>query len=456
MDIRIELQPKQSLLDHTIEQTPVTLYGGAKGGGKSMGLRLIMLKRRFQYPGSSGVIFRKTFPELEKNHIRPLLEGYPGLKRFYNEGKRILTLPNRSTLEFAFCAKKSDLGKYQGQEYHDLAIEEAGEWPEGWFQTLRGSNRTGKAGIPVRTILTANPGGIGHAWLKRLFITRVYDSARSERPEDYAFIKALVTDNPALMRNDPDYVRRLDAEKNEMLRRAYRWGDWDIAAGQFFSELSRDIHYLEKFTIPKHWTRFHSYDYGFNHPACYLWWAVDEDGNLYVYRELYQAHLRVDQQAKLVKETKDLAATTWAGHDCWTKKGQKGPTIAEEFREYGITLKQANISRKQGAAQLRARLAWEKQDHGGKEVQWGPRIFFVNTPLTFECVSRMVHDESDAEDVRKVDSEDGDPMDGDDGYDCARYGVMSRPIRAILPKTPTEQDRYRNLLRRGRVSWTTA
>ena len=418
-----------------------------------MGLRLIMLKRRLQVPRSKGIILRRTYAEVEKNHIRPLLEQYPELVKYYKEGKKLLTLPNGSTLEFGVCDKAKDLKKHQGQEYHDLAIEEAGEWPESWFWTLRGSNRSGVPGIEPRTLLTANPGGIGHAWLKRLFVTRRYRG--EEVPEHFAFVRALVTDNPALMAADPEYVKNLDAEPNEMLRRAYRWGDWDIAAGQFFAELNRDVHYIEgDFEIPKHWTRFHSYDHGFNHPAVYLWWAADEDGNLYVYREFYEAHRHVDEIVDHVMSKKEFSPITWAGTDVFARRGQKGPTIAEEFAQRShnrILMKAANTDRKQGAERLRRLLRYKELPDGKRE---GPQLYFVNCPLTFECVSRMVHDPGDVEDVLKVDSTDGDTMEGDDGYDCTRYGAMSRVPRATRPVKASPLDRYRQASA-GLGSWKT-
>lgn len=428
-ELKIFLQPKQRLLQRAIENTPVTLFGGAKGGGKSYALRNLVLMRRFQYAGSNAAIFRKTYPELEANHIRPLFQEHPVLREYWNESKKLLSLPNGSTLQFCHANNEADINLYQGREFHDLAIDEAGQWSEAMFRKLLGSNRSSKAGIKARAILTGNPGGPGHKWLKRLFIERRYNER--ERSDDYAFIQALVSDNPTLVANDPDYITRLESEPNEALRKAYRYGSWDIFAGQFFSELSRADHVVSPFNIPRHWNRFGSYDYGFNHPAGFGWFVVDEDGQVYQYRELVQSGLRVDEFAAKISTFPDTSQLGYisAGWDCWTKKGtlQSGstPTIAEEFLKHGIILSRAKIDRIQGASQVRNYLACKNLPGGRTQ----PRFkMFDNCPISFDALTRMEHDPTRVEDVLKVDAVDGDPMTGDDAYDMVRYALMSRPM----------------------------
>lgn len=434
-ELRISLQPKQKQFMKAVEETPVTFYGGAKGGGKSKGVRDIMLHRRFKYPGTHGGIFRRSYKELEGNHIRPILKEFPVLRDYWTESKKLLNLPNGSTLEFCHAENEKDIELYQGREFEDLAIEEAGQWTEQMFRTLHGSNRSSTPGFKPRTLLTGNPGGIGHQWLKRIFIEKRFKP--NERPQDYAFIQALVTDNAALLENDPEYVHKLEAEPNEALRKAYRYGDWDIFAGQFYAELRREIHLIKPFDIPIHWTRFGSYDFGFNHPAAFGWFTCDGDGNIYLYRELAQAQLRVDQFSEKINAFKDTEALSpvVAGHDCWQKKNVlkqgSSPTIAEEFLEHGITLKRAAIDRIQGAAQVRSYLAWQNHSNG----RTLPRFFIFDTcPLSFDALSRMLVDPDRPEDVLKQDATDGDPRTGDDLYDMIRYGLMTRPILAEAPK----------------------
>jgi len=439
IELKIALQPKQKLFRESIERFPITLYGGAKGGGKSHGLRNIFLLRRFEYPKSIGKIFRRTYPELEDNHISPLFRQFPGLREYWSESKKKLTLPNGSELQFCYCKNEADVDHYQGRETHDLGIDEASQWTEAMISRLRGSNRSSDPNIPARTALTANPGGLAHTYLKRVFVQR--DFNQRERPEDYNFIQALVDDNAALIDNDPDYVHRLNAEPNEALRRAYRYGDWDIFAGQYFGEIDRSVHFIDPIPLPDHWSREGAYDYGFNHPAAFGWFAGDGDGNVYMYRELIKAGLRVDQFCnELLKfeDTKRLQKIP-AGHDCWAKRsatinkeqGKNPPTVAEEFQKNGILLKHATIDRIQGAVQVRNYLAW--RDTPRKR----PRLFIFKTcPLTFECLTRMQVDPDRPEDVLKVDATDGDVNTGDDPYDMLRYYLMSRPLLADASPPP--------------------
>src|ERR1017187_10197507 len=130
-ELKIALQLKQRLLVEYVEKYPIVFFGGAKGGGKSKGLQLLMLLRRFQYPKSTGAIFRKTYPELEANHIRTLFQSFPELRAYYQESKKLLTLPNGSEIQFCHCKNEADIALYQGREFHDLAIDEAGQWTEG-------------------------------------------------------------------------------------------------------------------------------------------------------------------------------------------------------------------------------------------------------------------------------------------------------------------------------------
>lgn len=447
--IQIRLTKKQSELDRAMHGVAENVfYGGAKGGGKSVGMRYVMLKGALSIPGLKAVIFRKTYPELYDNHIAVMLAEFPQLSQYYNTGHKEYRFPNGSTLKFRHNQHEKDLMNHQGVEYHWLGIEEAGQWPEDWFWKLKGSNRTDKDHIQVKCLLTGNPGGIGHKWLKRLFVDKNYRTDIAlEKPKNFYFIPAKVGDNPALMKHDPHYVDRLKASKNKMLVKAYVDGSWDLQAGQYFDKLSREIHVVKSFPIPDHWEKEGAFDTGFNHPAAFIWLATDSDGNTYVYREYNKSGRRTEQIAEdlmAFKDMRDLNKIS-AGHDCWTKHGG-GPSVEEKLYKASngdIILHKANIERIPGASQVR--------DYLGLNKKGKPRLYIFDTcPMTFDTLSRMTHNPRKAEDVLKVDASYGDPDTGDDLYDCLRYGLMARP-RIAQTKDRYDRDLYRG--KDNKVGW---
>lgn len=145
---------------------------------------------------------------------------------------------------------------------------------------------------------TSNPGNVGHQWFKRLFIDKQYKGA--ENPQDYVFIPAQVYDNKTLMDNNPEYVQALETLPEEM-KRAHLYGDWDVFAGQYFTEFRREIHVLRPFEIPVDWLRYVALDYGLDMLAAY-WIAVDHQGMAYIYRELYQPGLIISDAAQMINE----------------------------------------------------------------------------------------------------------------------------------------------------------
>lgn len=455
LNLEIELSDKQLEFEASLDRVDVTGYGGAKGGGKSFSGRMIPIIRCLERPGHVGALFRRSYPEIEDNHLGPMFRTFPELRDFYNSQTHSLRFPSvESEFKFRHCENMKDVERQAGREYHTLIVEEAGDWAWDWILALiRNSNRSSVPGIKATTGLMFNWGGLGHGSLKRVF----YDKKLRENEKElsFNFILAKIEDNPKLMENDPAYLRKLNAEPNPALRRAHRDGDPNIVAGQFFTEFSRETHVVKPFKIPAHWRWFGSYDYGFGHPCVWHFWACDEDGNVYLVKEIYEAGLFIDHQAdrvtRLSNELGIPIPVFEAGHDCWTTKKAGDPTIAEDFIEHGIVLHRANIARALGAKQVREYMHHEIRDvklPDGKlaKKRVGPRVFVFDTcEHTINCLQRMEHDPADLEDVKKVDSSKGDPETGDDGYDCFRYGLMSRPPIANKIEKPT-LDRYKKKL----------
>lgn len=235
--------------------------------------------------------------------------------------------------------------QYQGQEYDFIFIDEATQLTEYQYMWISSCCR-GANGIPKRIYLTCNPGGVGHAWVKRLFIDRDY--RQGENPADYTFIPAKASDNGALRKNDPGYLAWLDSLPDGQ-RQAWRDGDWDAFLGQYFSEFRREIHVCTPFPIPPAWRRYVSMDYGLDMCAV-LWTAVAPDGRAYVYKEIHQSDLTVSAAAAEILRVNggDEIYEFLAPPDLWSRQRETGRTTAEIFEEAGICLTKTSNNRVAG------------------------------------------------------------------------------------------------------------
>ena len=273
-----------------------TAYGGARGGGKSWALRRKLIALCLHYPGIRCLLVRRSYAELKANHLRPILQELGGLVQ-YRESDKLITFPSGSSIALGFCASNRDVLRYQGQEYDIIAIDEATQLSEYQFSVFKACLR-GTDDFPRRMYLTCNPGGIGHAWVKRLFVDRLYRG--DENPDDYLFIPAQVYDNPVLLAADPGYVHQLESLPPKM-KDAWLHGRWDVFEGQFFPEFSPDVHVISPSEIPTRLRKFAALDYGFDMLAALLLGA-DDLGNLYVIGEFCSPELTLREAAERVSE----------------------------------------------------------------------------------------------------------------------------------------------------------
>ena len=434
-ELVIQLQDKQKEAFAKGASTPVLFYGGSKGGGKSFLVRAKELDNRIRYPNTRGLIVRKTHPELLSNHIRKFFQEYPITRSWYNKSEKTIYYPNGSTTEFSYLQNPDDVFTYQGREYENISIDEITQHEEIVFKTLRTSLRTSnielaKSGFTPTMLLTGNPGGIGHQWVKRIFVDRQFKP--EEDPTDFDFVQAFVTDNLALTKADPTYVKRLN-DLPESLRKAYLEGDWNIHAGQAFSELSVHVHLIDPIDLPRETRYFAGYDHGYNHPYAFVLFAVVPDGTVYVVKYLKDRLKRPDEIYETIrKATEGLGKVEiYAGLDLWSKQRDGTPSTAEQFQALGMTLGngysliRAKVDRTQGVSEIRKWVAWKNTPTNQPKL-----FFFKNCIEVLNCVASMQFDATNPEDVLKVDADD-DGVGGDDLYDSFRYGIMSR-LRAPL------------------------
>lgn len=388
-------------------------YGGARGGGKSWAMRRKFVLLAFRYSGLNLLLLRRTLPELNENHVRPLQAELAKVTE-YHATRREFLFPNGSRIKLGYCDKEADVYQYQGQEYDVVGLEEATHFSEAQMQFLTTCNRSVRTDFSPRMYYTCNPGGVGHAWVKRLFIDREYRNA--ERAEDYVFIPAKLTDNPILMQNNPGYAETLQ-NLPEHLRRAHLEGDWDVLAGQYFPEFTRERHVVTPYPIPNGWRRFRAMDWGYNDPCCVLWFAVAPDGKLVVYRELYVRKTLSSEIAKRVRALSagETIAYTAASPDAWQQRGLggiEGQTIAEVFQKNSVPLTPADNARIPGWQRVREALAAEEDGTAGLS------IFSACTNL-IRTLPLLTFDEHNCEDVSAYCE--------DHAAEALRYGLMSRP-----------------------------
>lgn len=411
------------------------------------------------------MIVRKTYPELQENHILPLcsvLNCYAPVKAdriaSYNDSKKHITFPSGSRILFRYLDNDKDAERFQGTEVDCLFVDEATQQPEERMKKLTACVR-GVNDFPKRVYITCNPGGVGHGWVKRLFIDRAFDDG--ENPDDYTFIRSLVTDNLALMQSDPDYIKQLEALPPK-LRQAWLEGKWDIFEGQFFEEFRitpdmaaaeeagfdltedelvqqrRFTHVIPPFDInageARGWNVVRSFDFGYAKPFSCAWWAVDYDGTIYRIMELYGCTKTPNEGVKwepnrIFEQIREIETThPWlrgrditgvADPSIWD--ASRGDSIAETAAKHGLFWTPGDNKRLPGWMQCHYRLQFDSNGY--------PRMYVFDTCKAFiRTIPLMLYDETKPEDL--------DTSLEDHVADEWRYMCMSRPIEPQRPVVP--------------------
>lgn len=406
------------------------LFGGARGGGKSWCTQRKPVGGCLQYAGLKVLIIRRRYEDLENSVIEPILALVPQSVATYNATQHMLTFCNGSYIKFGNMESYGAAtgGKYQGQEYDWIFIEEATQFTEQEFRGIAACCR-GATPFPKRVYMTANPGGIGHQWVKRLFISR--DFTENENPEDYAFFKATVEDNVDLLKGSPDYINALDLLPED-IRAAHRFGDWDALAGGYFPEFTLKTHVVKDFPVNPAWAKYRAFDYGLDMFAC-LWIAVDFQGRYYVYREFAESKLIVSEAARAalaVTGPGERIEYTIAPPDMWSTQKDTGKTMAQVFLESGLGIVRANNSRVQGWLALKELL---KPMPDGR-----PRlVVFESCKGLIDDLMAIQHDEKNPSDCAKQ------PHEITHRPDALRYFAQLRTLGPTAQAPEEEEDPIR-------------
>jgi hypothetical protein len=254
------------------------LFGGAAGPGKSKALLMEAILQAHEHAGANTLLLRRTFPELEQSLLLYFRRDVPReLYTSFQESKHVVTWRNGSTTRFGYCQRENDVYQYQGAEFLFIGIDELTLFTLRQWQFLTSRNRCPVPGAFPSMAGATNPGNIGHAWVKALWIDKQPASGMENPAEydssDYDFIAARVFDNP-IYADDENYLKSLRALPTH-LKRAFLDGDWDVFAGQYFDKFDFTRHVVrpERIDWKPWWPRWISIDWGFEHPAAVYWHA---------------------------------------------------------------------------------------------------------------------------------------------------------------------------------------
>jgi hypothetical protein len=445
-------QPKQKIFMSRPEKE--ALYGGAAGGGKS-DCAIAEALRQVHIQHYRGLILRKTYPQLSDliDRSREIyLAAFPKAK--YNDQKHCWSFPSGAKIYFGAMQYTKDRTNYQGKRYDFIDFDELTQFTWDEYSYLFSRNRPGGPGTRCYIRAQANPGGVGHGWVKERFITAakpmttIWEEFQVRTPEgktikekrDRIFVPASVFDNKILMNNSPEYLASL-AQMPEAERNALLYGDWDSFSGQVFTEWRnnpegyesrRGTHVISPFRIPDSWKIYRGFDFGYSKPFSVGWYAIDHDGRMYRIRELYgctgtpNEGVRWDVQkiaqkiAEIEKTDENIKFKHISGiADPSIFEESRGESIAEMMEREGIYFERGDNTRLAGKMQMHNRLVFDENGI--------PMLYVFDTCKHFiRTIPELVYDQTDVEDI---------DTDGEDHiYDECRYVAMEHPINP--PKKP--------------------
>ena len=404
-------------------------YGGARGGGKSYAM-LIDPLRYCDKQKHRGLLLRRSMPELRDliNHSQQLYpKAYHGAK--WREQEKEWRFPSGAKIEFGYAENTTDALRYQGQSYTWIGIDELPQYPNpDIYNFLRSSLRSVDPEIPVYMRATGNPGNVGSTWVKEMFVDPAVPNTKFDieiqtpvgaKKITRRFIPAKLQDNPYLMQTEDYYI--MLASLPEVQRKQFLDGDWGAYEDAAFPEFNLSDHVVEPFEMPNNWHKFRACDWGYSSPACVLWFAIDFDNNLWVYRELYTKKVTADifAQQVLNLEHKEYIRYGVLDSSTWARRGDVGPSIAETMITAGCRWRPSDSSprsRINGKLEIHKRLSVREKNNEKK-----PSLFiFNNCANLIRTLPLLPCDKNNPEDV--------DTHTEDHAYDALRYGCMSRPI----------------------------
>lgn len=431
------------------------LYGGAGGGGKSYAMVADPV-RDFNNPLFKGLLVRRTTEELRElisvsKQLFP--KAIPGIR--WSERERTWITPRGASLWMSYLESEDDVLRYQGQAFSWIGFDELTQWPSPYqWNYMRSRLRTTTAsGLKLYQRATTNPGGPGHAWVKKMFVDpappntafwatdpdtgEVLSWPKGHSREGQPlfkrkFIPATLFDNPYLAEDGLYEANLLSLPEHQ--KRQLLYGDWDINEGAAFPEFNRNIHVIEPFDIPASWPRFRAADYGYGSYSGVLWFAVSPSEQLIVYREMFVSKVTAWDLADLILDAEVGEKIRFGVLDSslWHNRGDRGPSLAEQMISKGCRWRPSDRSKG-------SRVAGKNEIHRRLQVDeytGEPQLVFFSTCTNvISQLPSLPLDKNNPEDVN-TNSEDH-------LYDALRYGVMSRPRSGVFDYDPTRSKGFK-------------
>lgn len=424
------------------EDGPVDIgLGGARGPGKSHAvMSQVALDDCYRVADLKCLFLRQTGNSAQESFDDLINKAVKGHTKF-NKTQSNIVFPNNSKILLGGFQDERDIDKYIGIEYDIIIVEELNQLTFEKYEKLRGSLRSSKPNWRPRLYTSFNPGGVGHDFVKERYVIPFRDN----KQKDTRFVPSTYKENLALNKEYIDYLEGLGGD----LGKAWREGEWDLFAGQYFTEFSYNKHVCQPFAIPERWPKFISIDpSGRSGVTSAHWYTVDSDGCVYVYREHYKTDMDGDQHAEEIARKSldengvsevypygviDSAAFAKAGYS---------ETMVEIYQRHGVgtnyQLMPAAKERVVGWNVMHQYLRVDKPSQNNPNPQPKLKIFKTCPNLIREIQSAQ-HDEHKPEDVASI-RRGAEHMDAID--DC-RYFL--RTLREF--KTEKEENAVQRRIR---------
>lgn len=414
------------------------LGGGAAGPGKSTGGRWMLYRRAMRIQGYEALVLRRTFPELEKTHLRRMAQECELLKKHgvaveFLETKRVMKF--KATDALIECGHMEDddaVQKYLSTEYDDILADEGSTFNPKPLLELSTRARSTKPQVVAdggaRFLVLTNPGGPSHQTLVDFFIDKApdfdeYPALKGKYdPEQWQFLPARLEDNPYLKEDYETDLAVLSKWRYEQLRH----GDWRVIAGQFFGDWAPSVH-VRELALPSDIEYFASLDWGYSSPGCVLWWACLPDGHYHIVGEWKYSLITDDEiAAGIHAKTRELGIKRLryiaADPAIWARDGRnRGQSRAETLQRLGLPMRKSDNDRLNGWPRIHALLRPAADGIPWLTVSPNCRYLIRTMPLAQS-------DKSNPEDV--------DTNGDDHALDTLRYGAMSRPSPSAKASKP--------------------